>query len=61
MVRGAFAKRRKTLANSLLSETTRLSKAQIEEALVSLGYRADIRGETLGIEDFARISDMIIL
>ena len=61
VVRGAFAKRRKTLANSLLSETTRLSKAEIEEALVSLGYRADIRGETLGIEDFARISDVIIL
>lgn len=61
VIRGAFAKRRKTLANSLAGETTRLSKAQIEEALVSLGYRADVRGETLGLADFARISDAVEL
>ena len=35
--------------------------AEIEAALVSLGYRADIRGEALGLSDFARISDQIEL
>lgn len=61
VIRGAFAKRRKTLANSLAGETSRLTKTEIEEALVSLGYRADVRGETLGLADFARISDKIEL
>ncbi len=61
VIRGAFAKRRKTLSNSLSGETSKLSKAQIEEALVSLGYRADVRGETLGLADFAKISDTITL
>ncbi len=61
VIRGAFAKRRKTLSNSLSGETSKLSKAEIEEKLVSLGYRADVRGETLGLADFARISDAITL
>ncbi len=61
VIRGAFAKRRKTLSNSLSGETNKLSKAEIEEKLVSLGYRADVRGETLGLSDFARISDAIVL
>jgi hypothetical protein len=29
--------------------------------LVSLGYRADVRGETLGLADFAKISDALEL
>lgn len=58
VIRGAFAKRRKTLANSLAGETSKRTKAEIESALVSLGYRADIRGEALGLSDFARISEI---
>lgn len=61
VIRGAFAKRRKTLANSLAGETSKRTKTEIEAALVSLGYRADIRGEALGLSDFARISDLIEL
>ena len=61
VIRGAFAKRRKTLSNSLAGETSRHTKAEIEAVLVSLGYRADVRGETLGLEDFARISDALVL
>lgn len=61
VIRGAFAKRRKTLVNSLAGETSKRTKAEIEEALVLLGFRADIRGEALGLEDFARISDSIEL
>ena len=61
VIRGAFAKRRKTLSNSLAGETSRHTKAEIEEVLISLGYRADVRGETLGLADFARISDALLL
>ena len=61
VIRGAFAKRRKTLSNSLAGETSRHTKSQIENVLVSLGYRADVRGETLGLADFARISDALEL
>ena len=61
VIRGAFAKRRKTLSNSLSGETNKHTKAEIEATLVSLGYRADVRGETLGLADFARISDALEL
>ena len=61
VIRGAFAKRRKTLSNSLAGETSRHTKAEIEEVLISLGSRADVRGETLGLADFARISDALLL
>lgn len=61
VIRGAFAKRRKTLVNSLSGETAKVSKGEIEAAIVALGYRADVRGETLGIVDFARISDAVKL
>ena len=61
VIRGAFAKRRKTLSNSLSGETNRHTKAEIEAVLVSLGYRADVRGETLGLPDFAKISDALEL
>ena len=61
VIRGAFAKRRKTLSNSLSGETNKHTKAEIEAVLVSLGYRADVRGETLGLSDFAKISDALEL
>jgi 16S rRNA (adenine1518-N6/adenine1519-N6)-dimethyltransferase len=61
VIRGAFAKRRKTLSNSLSGETSKHTKAEIEATLVSLGYRADVRGETLGLADFAKISDALTL
>lgn len=61
VIRGAFAKRRKTLSNSLSGETSKHTKAEIEVVLVSLGYRADVRGETLGLSDFAKISDALTL
>lgn len=61
VIRGAFAKRRKTLSNSLSGETNKHTKAEIEAILVSLGYRADVRGETLGLSDFAKISDALEL
>lgn len=57
VIRGAFAQRRKTLVNSFASEFSELSKEEITNAVISAGYPADIRGEKLGIPDFALLAD----
>ncbi len=59
VIRGAFAQRRKTLVNSLSSEFSELNKDELTEAVVSIGYSADIRGEKLGTGDFALVADAI--
>lgn len=56
VIRGAFAQRRKTLANSLRTE---FPKEIIPAALESAGLPADIRGERLSLEDFARLADAL--
>ena len=61
VVRAAFNQRRKTLVNALSAQIPELEKARLEEILSSLGYDVRIRGETLDIEGFARISDAIYL
>lgn len=56
VIRGAFAQRRKTLANSLRTE---FPKEIIPEAIEKAGLPSDIRGERLTIEEFARLSDIL--
>ena len=56
VIRGAFAQRRKTLANSLRTE---FPKEIIPEAIEKAGLPSDIRGERLTIEEFAHLSDII--
>ncbi len=56
VIRGAFAQRRKTLANSLRTE---FPKEIIPEAIEKAGLPSDIRGERLTLEDFARLSDIL--
>lgn len=58
VIRSAFAMRRKTLVNNL-SAGFSISKSEAESILSSLSIPVSVRGETLGIEDFARISDKI--
>jgi 16S rRNA (adenine1518-N6/adenine1519-N6)-dimethyltransferase len=58
VVRGAFAYRRKTLANSL-SLALELPRERIAEALHALGLDADIRGETLDLPTFAALADAL--
>ncbi len=58
-IKGAFAQRRKTLINSIYSEFTELSKEKISDAIISCGYSSDVRGETLNIYDFAKISNAL--
>lgn len=58
VVKSAFAQRRKTLVNNLNS-TMGIPKDVLKEILVSLGIKETSRGESLGIEEFARLSEEI--
>ena len=58
VVRGAFAYRRKTLANSL-SLAMHIERAAVTDALRKLDYDTEIRGEQLAIGDFAKIADAL--
>ena len=58
--RAAFAQRRKTLVNGLHAAFgDRLTKEQLAGILVDCGLPADVRGERLGIPEFAGISRKI--
>ena len=57
VVKAAFAQRRKTLLNGLsMAFGSQLSKQQLQEVIASCGFPADIRGERLGIPEFAALS-----
>jgi 16S rRNA (adenine1518-N6/adenine1519-N6)-dimethyltransferase len=58
VVRGAFAYRRKTLANSLAIALA-LDRAAIVRALVACNLPTEIRGERLDLGDFARLADAL--
>ncbi len=55
-VNAAFALRRKTLVNSLMTAFGALGKARLTELVVSCGLPADVRGERLGLSEFARLA-----
>ena len=59
VIRGAFAQRRKTLVNSLASEFSELNKEDLTEAMTEASFAPDIRGEKLGIPEFALIADSV--
>ena len=59
VIRGAFAQRRKTLPNSLASEIGELDRATLSHIVENAGFSPSVRGEALGIADFARIADLI--
>jgi 16S rRNA (adenine1518-N6/adenine1519-N6)-dimethyltransferase len=58
VVRAAFAYRRKTLANSA-SLALGLERRAVENALYACELDREIRGEQLGLADFARLSDLL--
>lgn len=58
-VRSSFAMRRKKLSNGLASGFPELGKAGAEEILARCGLPENVRGETLGIAEFARIANAI--
>lgn len=58
-VRAAFALRRKTLVNSLQTGFGSLTKEQLTEAVTGCGLSPDIRGERMGLKEFAALSDAL--
>lgn len=56
-VKASFALRRKTLLNGLSAGFgSQLSKAELAEAIAACGFPPDIRGERLGIPEFALLA-----
>ena len=59
VVKAAFGQRRKQLKNSLANAFPAVRKEDVEEAVLSAGLRADVRGERLTLRDFALVSDKL--
>lgn len=60
VVRGAFSQRRKTLKNALASALEGFEKERIEEAISACGLDLGVRGEALGIGEFAALADALM-
>jgi 16S rRNA (adenine1518-N6/adenine1519-N6)-dimethyltransferase len=58
VVRGAFAYRRKTLANSLALALSR-PRENIAAAIASLALKPDVRGEDLDLRSFAALAEAL--
>ena len=58
-VRASFAMRRKKLSNGLASGFPELGKAGAGEVIASCGFPENVRGETLGIPEFALLANEI--
>ena len=59
-VKASFAMRRKKLSNGLASGFPELGKEGAAAVIEAAGFDANVRGETLGIEEFARIANEIV-
>ena len=58
-VRASFAMRRKKLSNGLASGFPELGKTGAAEVIAACGFDENVRGETLGIPEFAAIANAI--
>ena len=58
-VRASFAMRRKKLSNGLASGFPELGKAGAGEVIAACGFPENVRGETLGIPEFALLANEI--
>ena len=57
VVRAAFAQRRKTLLNSLMTSFGwEFTKEELANAIADCDFQPNIRGERLSIQDFAMLS-----
>lgn len=60
IIRASFNQRRKTLVNGLSNAAgLHLTKEKITEALEKMGLPLTVRGETLTLEQFARLSELL--
>lgn len=61
LIRASFNQRRKTLQNGINnSPDLSFSKEQVVNALREMGLSESVRGEALTLEQFARLSDLLI-
>ncbi|MBR1691322.1 MAG: 16S rRNA (adenine(1518)-N(6)/adenine(1519)-N(6))-dimethyltransferase RsmA [Lachnospiraceae bacterium] len=62
LIRAAFNQRRKTLVNALTNaQTLSVTKEEVLQALKQMDVPATIRGEALTLEQFAQLSDLLML
>ncbi|WP_096441154.1 16S rRNA (adenine(1518)-N(6)/adenine(1519)-N(6))-dimethyltransferase RsmA [Alteribacter populi] len=62
MVRAAFTQRRKTLLNNLVQHfNAKKEKTNVEEKCLEAGIDPKRRGESLSMEEFARLSDIFVM
>lgn len=60
LIRASFNQRRKTLLNGLRGDgQLDFTKEEIEEAIARCGFAPAVRGESLSLEEFARLSDAL--
>ena len=59
-VRASFAMRRKKLSNGLASGFPELGKQGAAEVIAACGFDENVRGETLGIPEFAKLANEIV-
>ncbi len=60
IIRASFNQRRKTLANGLKnSQELNFTKEEIANAIECLGKGSGVRGETLTLEEFAKLSNLL--
>ncbi|MBE7048229.1 MAG: 16S rRNA (adenine(1518)-N(6)/adenine(1519)-N(6))-dimethyltransferase RsmA [Ruminococcaceae bacterium] len=61
LIKSAFSQRRKTFINAVSSDgSIGIDKEGLKAVLTSLGLDANLRGETLGLNEFAQISNAIV-
>ena len=62
VIRASFNQRRKKLVNGLVNyPPLHCTKEQAEQAVAKCGFRPDVRGEMLSLEEFAALSDALSL
>ncbi len=59
VIKAAFGQRRKTLVNALSAAFPSVSKATLTGQISACGLASTVRGETLSIESFARLADLL--
>lgn len=59
LIRASFNQRRKTLVNGLLHGGLSLTKEEILDALMQMGEKETVRGETFTLEKFASLSNIL--
>ena len=61
LIRAAFGQRRKTLVNAVSSQLPGLDREKLEMALRSCGLDTRVRGESLSVAQFAKLSDELFI